>query len=66
MILNFLLRVAGYHLVQAEWRKLGGEHLQATVEGLAWRGIVVASGALYAKYPAFKDGVDQIVAALGG
>ena len=66
MILKILIHVAGWHLVQAEWRKLGGAHLQATVEGLAWRGIVAASGILYAKYPAFKAGVDQIVTALGG
>ena len=66
MILHVLTRIAGIHLVQAEWRKRGGDHLQATIEGLAWRGVVAASGVLYAKYPKFAEGVDQVLAALSG
>lgn len=66
MLLKILIHIAGWHLVQAEWRKRGGEHLQATVEGLVWRGIVLASGVLYAKFPNFKSGLDQILVALSG
>ena len=66
MIGTILGRVVGSHLLKAEWRKLDGSHLQATIEGLAWRGIVAGTVALYSSNDKFKGGLDQIIAAVTG
>lgn len=65
-ILKILERIGGIHLLRKAWRDLGGDHLQATIEGLAWRGVVVISVYLYNESPTFKAGLDQIIKAVSG
>ena len=66
MLKLILGRIIGSHLLKAEWTKLGGGHLQATVEGLAWRGVVAGTVLLYNVSPKFAKGLDQIIAAVTG
>ena len=67
MLGTILSRIVGAHLLKAEWRKLDGAHLQATVEGLAWRYVVIPACVYgYQASPKFKAGLDQIIAAVSG
>ena len=65
MLKTVLSRIVGAHLVKAEWRKLGGEHLQATVEGLGGRAVVVLAFA-YHNSPTFAGWFDGVVSAITG
>ena len=58
-------RVVGSHLLKAEWTKLGGGHLQATIEGIGAR-VVVVTALAYRNSDTFKDWFDGFVAAVTG
>ena len=65
MIKMILGRIVGSHLLKAEWRKLDGSHLQATIEGVGARVVVVAALA-YQNSDAFQGWFDNVVAAVTG
>ena len=58
-------RVVGSHLFKAGWRKLDGSHLQATIEGIGARVVVVTAFA-YHNSDAFQGWFDNVVAAVTG
>ena len=65
MIGTILSRIVGAHLVKAEWRKLGGEHLQASIEGIGGR-VIVVGAFLYHNWPGFAHWFDGVVSAITG
>ena len=65
MIKTILGRIVGSHLLKVEWRKLGGEHLQSTIEGIGAR-VVVVGALAYHNNDAFKNWFDGVVAAVTG
>ena len=65
MLKLILGRIVGSHLFKAKWRNLGGEHLQATVEGVGARLAVVTAFA-YHNSDTFKGWFDGFVAAVTG
>lgn len=65
MIGTILSRIVGAHLVQAEWRNLGGAHLQATIEGIGAR-LVILLTFLYHEFPGFAHWFDGVVSAITG
>ena len=62
---TILGRIVGSHLFKAEWRKLDGSHLQATIEGIGARVVVVTAFA-YHNSDAFQGWFDNVVAAVTG
>ena len=58
-------RIIGSHLFKAEWTKLGGGHLQATIEGIGARVVVVTAFA-YHNSDTFSDWFDNVVVAVTG
>ena len=66
MIGTILGRVVGTHLWDNFKAKLGTGHLQSLVEGYAWRGVLAGTVLLYNSSDQFKDGLDQIIAAVTG
>ena len=65
MIKTILGRIVGSHLLEAGWTKLGGGHLQATIEGIGARVVVVTAFA-YHNSDTFSDWFDNVVAAVTG
>ena len=65
MIGTILGRVVGSHLLKAQWRKLDGSHLQATIEGVGAR-VVVVTALAYHNSDTFKGWFDGFVAAVTG
>ena len=65
MIGTIIGRIIGAHLLKAEWRKLDNKHLQATMEGLGGRAVVVLAFA-YHNSPAFAGWFDGVVSAITG
>ena len=58
-------RIVGSHLFKSEWTKLGGGHLQATIEGIGARVVVVTTFA-YHNSDTFAGWFDGFVAAVTG
>ena len=65
MIGTIISRIVGTDLFEAEWRNLGGAHLQATVERVGARAIVVLAFA-YHNSPGFAHWFDGVVSAITG
>ena len=63
---TILGRLVGSHLLANYKGKVGEGHLQSLIGGYTWRGVLFASTVLYSSSPKFKDGLDQIIAAVTG